>query len=140
MNKLNWVHVLLCPRWCNLVVPRDDPFHNGTIRQPPIQCFILLTFLKSRLLEKSLHMTDDFNSFLSVNPSLYYSSFFNMYCPKYKLPVVRPNRCVYQDPRTKTSRCNGPEWNWTENMKVLDHIGLTYLRAWWFINLWLIAY
>ena len=67
-------------------------FHNGTIRQPPIQCFILLTFLKSRLLEKSLHMTDDFNSFLSVNPSLYYSSCSNMYYPRYKLPVVLANR------------------------------------------------
>ena len=67
-------------------------FHNGTIRQPPIQCFILLTFLKSRLLEKSLHMTDDFNSFLSVNPSLYYSSCSNMYYPRYKLPVVLSNR------------------------------------------------
>lgn len=67
-------------------------FHNGTIRQPPIQCFILLTFLKSRLLEKSLHMTDDFNSFLSVNPSLYYSSCSNMYYPRDKLPVVLSNR------------------------------------------------
>ena len=66
-------------------------FHNGTIRQPPIQCFILLTFLKSRLLEKSLHMTDDFNSFLSVNPSTYYCIFSNMYCPRYKWPVVLSN-------------------------------------------------
>ena len=37
-------------------------------------------------------MTDDFNSFLSVNPSLYYSSCSNMYYPRCKLPVVLSNR------------------------------------------------